>query len=150
MTKDEKTKVMEREIAGVKLSYICSPVKHQSKEIGFAPRIQFKTTTTDDAEMDFTKALESMIDTFGNEAVFSLADRQLDQDSKNKVRAKFTKEAVTASAVIKALSSGTLKSPDVEQVMKNKNLTYIQAAASLMGVGKEAKIEPEKVHWDIL
>lgn len=140
MTKDEKTKRVVRD--GVE--YLCSPVKHDRKQVGFAPRICFyKEDNPEDA-------LDAMLQKLGAATVFSLADRQYDQDSKNKVRAKFTKEAVTASAVIKALNKGTLKSTDVEQVMKIKGLEYIQAAASLMGVGKEAEIEPDKIHWDIL
>jgi len=133
MTKDEK---IRREVRDG-IEYICSPVRHGGKQVGYAPRCA-------------TKDLDEMLEIFTPELIRDLADRQYDQDSKNKVRAMFTKDAVTASAVIKALAAGTLKSPDVEQVMKNKNLTYIEAAASLMGVGKEAKIEPDKVHWDIL
>jgi len=141
MTKDEKIRREVRE----EVDYICSPVKHAKGQVGFAPRIDF-SAGKDCAE----KVLESMIDTFGAADVFSLADRQYDQDSKNKVRAKFTKDAVTASAVVKALAAGTLKDAEVRQVMQAKNLEYIPAANTLMGIGKDAKVEPNKIHWDIL
>lgn len=137
MTKDEKTIREVREEDGEQVEYICSPVKHGGNQVGFAPRRA-------------TKDLDEMLGVLEPEKIHSLADRQLDQDNKNAVRAKFTKEAVTASAVVKALAAGTLKDADVRQVMQSKNLQYIPAANVLMGVGKDAKIEPKKIHWDIL
>ena len=146
MTKEEKTRVEVLD----EVEYVCSPVRHGKEQVGFAPRIRFKTTESDDAEMDFTKALESMIDTFGNEKVFSLADRQYDQDSKNAVRAKFTKGKVSASQAIKFHNANPDKWDEIKKRCTVDGMGLIEACEISMGVGKDAKVEPEKVHWDIL
>lgn len=137
MTKDERTIHETREEDGEQIAYVCSPVRHGGKQVGFSPRRE-------------SKDLDEMLEFLEPEKIHALADRQLDQDNKNAVRAKFTKNAVSAVSVVKALAAGTIKDADVQQVMQSRNLKYIPAANVLMGVGKDAKVEPNKIHWDIL
>lgn len=133
MTKEEKTRIEVRD----EIEYLCSPVRHGGKQVGFSPRRR-------------TKDLDEMLSILEPEEIWSLADRQLDQDGKNKVRAKFTKAAVSASAIIKAIAVGELDVLEVQEVEKIKGISFTKAAASLMGVGEDAKVEPNKTHWDIL
>lgn len=136
MTKEERTRTEMRD--GVE--YVCSPVRHGGKDVGFAPRRSFETD-------------EEMLEHFGLPILCSLADRQFDQDRKNKVRAKFTRNSFNASAFGKAISDGTIDGDGLEEcerIAEQKTLTLIKAAEIFLGFGKDAEVEPEKIHWDIL
>ena len=133
MTKDEKTRVEVRD--GVE--YACTPVTHDKKQVGYAPRRK-------------TADLDEMLDFLSPEKIHSLADRQLDTDTKNAVRGKYLRDAVKATGVINGLNKGTLKMADIERLMQVEKLGFVQAGAKLLGVGKDAKIEPDKIHWDVV
>ena len=137
MTKEEKTRVGVRSENGVEVAYTFSPVRHGGNQVGYSPRRSFDTD-------------EEMLEYFGLPILCSLADRQKDQDGKNAVRAKFTKDKVKASSVVNALAAGEISVEQINEVVRVKGLSFTDAAASLMGIGKEAKVEPNKVHWDIL
>lgn len=140
MTKDERTIHETREEDGEQVEYICSPVKHGGKQVGFAPRRE-------------TKDLDEMLGVLEPEKIHSLADRQLDQDMKNAVRAKFTKDTFKASSFGKAISNGEIDPKglaEVTRIAEQKAITIIAAGAIFLGLGKDAKVEPEKIHWDIL
>ena len=137
MTKEEKTRVEMRVENGVNVEYLCSPVRHGGAQVGYAPRRKMVD-------------LDEMLGVLSPEKIYSLADRQLDQDMKNAVRAKFTKDKVKASSVVNALASGEISVEQINEIVRVKGLTFTDAAASLMGVGKDAKVEPYKIHWDIL
>ncbi len=130
---ETETKSVERDGK----EYECSPVFHERKQVGFAPRRSFESD-------------EEMLEHFGLSILCGLADRQYNQDTKNKVRAKFLKGAVSPSAIVKSIAAGEISVDDINDIINQKGLSFTAAAASLMGVGADAKSEPDKIHWDVL
>ena len=141
--KEEKTLLRERE--GV--SYICSPVRHKSKQVGYAPRKKFYID-----DENYEDALLSMAEDFGYHRVFSLADRQYDQDQKNAVRAKFTRDVVSASKAIKYLEQHGAddKGAEVLRLWQVEKLSLTDAVAKVMGIGENASADENQIHWDVL
>lgn len=126
MSNRKEVQIVERD--GVR--YVIEPVRWSGKIVGFAPTLEEPN--------------------FDEEKLKSLAIRQYKQDSKNVVRGKYSKEKVTASAALKAIANREIDTEEIMKVSEQKNLTFTDAAGVLMGIGKDAKIDPEKIHWDIL
>lgn len=129
----DKTKVEVRD----EVEYFCTPVKHQSKQVGYAPRRKLVD-------------LDEMLELFTPEEIFKLADRQFATDGKNKVRGKFTKDKIKASTILDAIANGTLKTDAIMAEAEAKGIDFTKAGAALLGIGKDAEIKSEKIHWDIL
>ena len=123
------------------VEYELEPVKYKSKCVGLAP-----TRVFDDDE--------SMLEHYGLSVLCSLAGRQLKQDAKNTVRAKYNKDKVSATTVINAIGAGTI-TPEMQQkaveLMKaGKHKTFTDACAAFLGIGEDAlkNADPSHIHWD--
>lgn len=122
------------------IEYELEAVHYKSKCVGLAP-----TRCFDDDE--------SMLEHYGLSDLCSLAKRQLKQDGKNAVRAKYNKDKVSASAVLKAIGAGELSPEDIELAtvdMKAGKGTFTDLCAARLGVGEDAlkNADPSHVHWD--
>lgn len=118
-------------------SYECSPVVHGKKQVGLAPRRVFDTD-------------EEMLEFFGLSVLCGLADRQYNQDTKNAVRAKFAKGATSATSAIKFYNDNPDRRKEIDRLCTIEKMELIAACEQLMGIGENAKADPDKIHWDIL
>jgi len=123
------------------IEYELEAVHYKSKCVGLAP-----TRSFDDDE--------SMLEHYGLADLCSLATRQLKQDVKNAVRAKYNKDKVSATTVINAIGAGTI-TPEMQQqavveMQAGKYKTFTDACAAYLGIGEDAlkNADPSHVHWD--
>jgi hypothetical protein len=89
-----------------------------------------------------------------NLCIIELARRQLKQDAKNAVRAKYNKDKVTASMALNAIASGELSPDDIETANKaladGSAKSFTDACAKLLGIGEDAlkNADASHIHWD--
>jgi len=148
-TKEVLTETRE----GVEYELSATKTGKPSKCVGLAPTKIPQGETFDDK-------LEWLTNEYGSEAIVKCFARQNVQDAMNNVRAKYNKDKVTASAVIKAVNDG-LVSPeeyaaawaDVKRennpTGKFENLTTAICTLYL-GTGEDAlkNADPAHIHWD--
>ena len=124
------------------VEYECEEVHYKAHCVGYAP----------------TKAMADLDDMLGSiepEDVFVLAKRQLKQDAKNAVRKKFQTK-LSAGIVNKAIEDGRLVDKDVVSAIQlakdGKFKNWTEACMVKLGLGVAAldKVDPKKIHWDIL
>ena len=128
--------------------YELEPVHYKGKCVGLAPTKMIIGKSSDDA-------LEWLTNEYGSEAIVGCFTRQLKQDVKNTVRAKYNKDKVTASAVIKACNSGQVSPEEYAEAWKQtqagkyKDLTTAICTLYL-GTGEDAlkNADPSHKHWD--
>ena len=139
------TKEKERELERDGVVYLATEVRTDKKCVGLAPRIKFKL----DGD-SYADALEKMTVELGEEQLFKLADAQLNTSTQNRVRAKYNKDKFSASQTVAAIASGEITTDDIMSTQKQRNVSFTEAAGILMGVGKNAVVDSEHVHWDCL
>ena len=132
----KETQIIEKD--GV--SYELEQVRYKSQVVGLAP-----TMLLDD---------DSMVKQYGLADICELARRQIKQDAKNQVRAKYNKDKVSATTVINAIGSGDITPEQQAQAVKDmtagKAKNFTEACARFLGIGEDAlkDVKPTHVHWD--
>lgn len=152
-TPDEHPRVVpDKLVVGTKtvekdgVQYVCNPVRHKSKNVGFAPTKMPQGDNYDDQ-------LEWLTNEYGSDAIVKCFVRQNKQDAMNAVRAKYNKDKVSASAVLKAIGTGALTPEDIaaatEEMTAGKG-AFTDLCAARLGIGEDAlkNADPKHVHWD--
>ncbi len=130
---------------GVK--YSCQAVRHKGKNVGFAPAKTAQGKSSDDQ-------LEWLTNKYGSKDIVACFTRQLKQDVMNAVRAKYSKDKVSATTVINAIGNGTItvemQQKAVEEMAAGKYKTFTDACAAYLGIGEGAlkNADPKHIHWD--
>ena len=124
------------------VEYELEPVHYKTKCVGLAPTQAYD-------------GLEAMLEKMDDNAVFALAIRQLKQDVKNAVRAKYNKDNVSATTIINAQASGELTIEMMQAAKKDYDAgkyehNWTRCCAAQLGLGDDAlaKANPSHIHWD--
>lgn len=131
------------------VEYELEAVHYKGKCVGLAPTKKF---IADGVEWD--DVLEKLIEAYHSADVAMSFTRQLKQDVKNIVRAKFNKDKVSATTVINAIGSGAItaemQTKAVEEMRSGKYKTFTDACAAYLGIGEDAlkNADAEHIHWD--
>ena len=128
------------------LKYELEAVHCKSKCVGLAPTQTFDGVADD--------VLEKLLEVYGSDRIVACFTRQIKQDAKNLVRAKFNKDKVSATTVINAIGAGLITPEQQQQAVVEMNAgkykTFTDACAAYLGVGEDAlkNIDSEHIHWD--
>ena len=143
------TKEVLTEVHG-EYRYELEPVHHgkPKKCVGLAPTKQAPADVHSPDDI-----LDWMLNEYGAEAIVKCFDRQLKQDVKNNVRAKFNKDKVTATMANNAINDGRI-TPDqiveATEIMKSGKMNFTEAITTFLGVGEDAlkNADATHIHWD--
>ena len=120
------------------VTYNCTAVSTDGKIVGFAPRIK-------------TVDLDEQLEIYTPEEIWKLADRQIDTDAKNAVRALFMKDNINASKAGKYLeeNGANENGREVLRLLSVEKLSLVDAVKRVVGVDKKHP-DAEQIHWSIL
>ena len=130
--------------------YELFPVHHKGKCIGLAPVRSYTDIDAAEAEAETPEARKAF-----REWLFTCGMRQAAQDVMNAVRAKYNKDKVTASTVIKACNNGDVSPEQYQESWDAVGAgTYKDLTTAIctmwLSLGEDAfkKADPTHIHWD--
>jgi hypothetical protein len=138
------TKEVRIEVSPSGVECAVEETRFKGRCVGLAPTRNF---TTD----------EEMLEHYKLSGLCALATRQLKQDAKNAVRAKYQRDQVSATTIINAQASGEM-TPEMIAAAKadydagKYEHNWTRCCAVQLGLGDDAlaKADPRHIHWDCI